>query len=75
VGSRVEIGGYMVVLSDGTIACGYQNGMKLYAYLGPAINRAGSGGTVYRIWHDRYGMCAERVHGPPVQPSREENDQ
>lgn len=52
VGAHVRVGGYLAVLADGTICCGYQGGMKLYAYPGPAIKRA--------------GMVMQRHSGPRV---------
>lgn len=66
VGANIRVGAYLAVRVDGEICCGYQNGMKLYAYPGPAIKKAGPGGTVYLIKHNGYGIVSERVSGPPV---------
>jgi hypothetical protein len=63
----------MAVLRDGTIACGYQNGMKLYVYPGPAVRRAGIGGTVFHVRHGADGMVAERISGPALTLQKDES--
>jgi len=73
-GSRIEHGGYLAIRATGIICCGHQNGMKLYVHPGPAIKRAGPGGSVYRIWHNGYGVTAERVHGPVLSFVRKEEE-
>lgn len=65
-GAHIRVGGYLAVQADGTICCGYKNGMKLYAYVGPAIKRAGPGGTVFHMYHNGYGMIVQRHTGPRV---------
>lgn len=63
---HVREGLFVAVRSDGHFVNGHENGPKMYIYPSVAIQRAGPGGSVFRVRSIGSMMTIERYNGPPI---------